>query len=397
MATPWPTPVLFPFEPDGGDPVEETITYITNVITGQDDTEQRIGLRQRPSIGLKWKVSAADRGEASRLMARIWSERNNYWLVPHWPSKQRVTSIVGTVYHFASDTGLFALADSVLVWRSTSQMDVMDIGARGVGSYTLTGTTSFAHDNFCWVIPLFPGTMDPTMTVSHSPHFNVVTVDFDMDMVNTDVPAALVPAQTFEGIGVMPFHPSHDDGSSQSSWSWTSEAVGSALGRRMRRPLAPTPLAARPLRLVLTEIGEVDAFRGWLQARRGRKHDFWIPTYQDDLQLTVAAPAGQTYIDTEACGFLTRYFVTPARTRLAILLPPETVVPVKVSGVTFPADGVERLHFLAGLPSPVPLRTRVSFLTRVRLEDDVVTLQHVAPGVATADFSVREVPRGVEE
>jgi hypothetical protein len=392
--TPIAEPALFPFEPDGGAPTVETWKYVTNIISAENDSEQRIALRVRPAISVAWNVLGMDLGEAGRLAALLYTNTNNRWYVPLWYSRRVATSVAGTVYTLTDMVGtVFEVGKYALVWRHSDQWDAMTVTAVTGTTVTLTGEVSFPHVGAI-VVPLAIGSMQAQNQISRTNIASGFGVTFDLDRTNTAIPTEAAPAQLFEGMEVLNIHPS-TTGSEDEQWTQSSERSGGELGPVIYRPLGPTPVVAHPKTWVLTSNAEIAGFRGWLAARRGRWRRLWIPTYTDDLSVVAPIASGANSVDIAYFGYGESFFLAPSRQRIAILVPPETVLPFRVTGVSNPSAFVERLALSGSFTQALPQTTRCSFLVLARLTSDDVAIEHFAPGAATVSASFTELPREV--
>ncbi len=137
--TPFQIPVLFPFEPDGVDPIVETVEYVTDVITSHNDTEDRIALRRRPKLHLKWRMTAMDLGEAGRAAGLLW-KMGNRWYVPMWQHARRATGLDEVLKSYTLDMidEFMDFSGKVLVWKNSNTYDIMDWVADGADGVVLS-------------------------------------------------------------------------------------------------------------------------------------------------------------------------------------------------------------------------------------------------------------------
>lgn len=78
-------PVFYPAPPNGEVPVRETISWPTDVIdAAEDDTEQRVQLREVPKIEVGWTSTLPTGREASEIQALVWDSQAERWGVPMW-------------------------------------------------------------------------------------------------------------------------------------------------------------------------------------------------------------------------------------------------------------------------------------------------------------------------
>jgi hypothetical protein len=392
MPTPVATPVVFPFEPDGIESVHETWEYVTDVLTSHNDKEQRFALRRRPTIRLQYRVTTMNVGESSRLTAALWKTIGNRWYVPIWPHARIVTNVAGGVYSIDTTDTRFDAGGKVLVWRDSVTWDLMTFSSSAGGSVTLTGATTFVHGAGVFVIPVMIGALSQSYDIDRSNIISSGLVEFELDTTNTTLYAPAAALQIFRGIEVLNLHVDTVDGTEREHWTLSSERSGGALGPFLMRPYAASPVVLRKSYWVLSSRAERAAFRAWLAARRGRKNPLWVPTYQDDVTLSLAAAFNAGSLDVYAANFA-GYLGANPRLHLAALMPDRTVMPLTVTNVSVPSAGVERLFLEAPLTAAIPLNTRISFLTYARLSEDAVTMEHINADASLVSASFTELPR----
>ncbi len=140
------------------------------------------------------------------------------------------------------------------------------------------------------------------------------------------------------------------------------------------------PVVVEPLRDVF-ERGETitlkaqgpsarHALRRWLWSIRGRQASFWLPTWGRELQLRAAMTSGSTLMRVAPVASL------PAYVGRAIMLEMPTALRVRTITAAIAEGADHRLTLSSNLGEPVPLTTRVHFLTAMRADADRVEIQH---------------------
>ena len=114
------------------------------------------------------------------------------------------------------------------------------------------------------------------------------------------------------------------------------------------------------------------ALRRWLWSLRGRQASFWLPTWGRELQLRAAMTSGSTLMRVAPVAPITSYVG-----RRIMLEMPSALRFRSITGAI--EDGFDhRLTLSSNLGEPVPLGTKVHFLTAVRADADRVEVQHGA-------------------
>ncbi|MGO4910648.1 hypothetical protein ACEN2J_20450 [Pseudorhodobacter sp. W20_MBD10_FR17] len=142
------------------------------------------------------------------------------------------------------------------------------------------------------------------------------------------------------------------------------------------------PVVVEPLRDVF-ERGEAIALkaqgaparwaqRRWLWSLRGRQSSFWLPTWGRELQLRAAMTSGSTLMRVAPVAALAGYVGRPILLEMPGALRFRTI-----TGAI--ADGFDhRLTISSNLGEPVPLGTKVHFMTLVRSDADRVEIRYGA-------------------
>lgn len=122
--------------------------------------------------------------------------------------------------------------------------------------------------------------------------------------------------------------------------------------------------------LILTDRADIERFRFFVWARRGRLKPFWLSSGQHDLVLAADMPASSSFLTVQATGYSTHQFPQAARRHLVLALPNGTRLHRGVLGASAGAS-TETLVLDAPPGVLVPrLGTRVSFLRLCRLAVD---------------------------
>ena len=142
------------------------------------------------------------------------------------------------------------------------------------------------------------------------------------------------------------------------------------------------PVVVEPIREVF-ERGEAitlkaqgatarHGLRRWLWSLRGRQASFWLPTWGHELQLRVAMSSGSTQMRVAPIAPVASYVGRPIMVEI-----PGALRFRSITGAV--EDGLDhRLTISLSLGEPVPLGTKVHFLTAVRADTDRVEIRHGA-------------------
>lgn len=114
------------------------------------------------------------------------------------------------------------------------------------------------------------------------------------------------------------------------------------------------------------------SLRRWLWSLRGRQASFWLPTWGYELQLCTAMTSGSVLMRVAPVASLDAYIGRRIMLEMPTALRFRTITAAS-------ADGADhRLTLSSSLSEPVPLATKVHFLTTIRSDADRVEIQHGA-------------------
>jgi hypothetical protein len=114
------------------------------------------------------------------------------------------------------------------------------------------------------------------------------------------------------------------------------------------------------------------ALRRWLWSLRGRQASFWLPTWGRELQLQAAMTSSSAQMRVAPVAALAAYVGRKILLEMPSGLRFRTITAAVAEG------SVHRLTISSNLGEPVPVGTKVHFLTLVRSDADRVEIQHGA-------------------
>ena len=114
------------------------------------------------------------------------------------------------------------------------------------------------------------------------------------------------------------------------------------------------------------------ALRRWLWSLRGRQASFWLPTWGHELQLRSPMTSGSVMMRVAPVAPLDAY----AGRRIMLEMP--DALRFRSITAAIPEGADHRLTLSSHLGEPVPMGTKVHFLTAVRADADRVEIQHGA-------------------
>lgn len=391
--TPIPAPSIFPFEPDGGFPFSEQMTFATDVLTARNGSESRVPLVQIERLVLKWTVTAIDSGESERLLGLLWREFDNRWYIPRWSLGRPLNAVTSGVYFIGANLLDFYVGGFALVWKNSATYDLMTITAIAANTLTLSGTTTFPHLGLAGLIvfPILVGSIAYQKAIDRSNCTARVELTATIDVSGRPVEDAGVAPTMFLGYEVLPDIHSTSDPSE--AWDARSTVNGGlASSALIVRPLDDYNSVTTTFGWLAVNRGEVKTMVQFIRRRRGRYLACWIPGMAADYTVAVAANAGETMLVLAGLDLFTLYTADAVRKYIG-LFANGLVYPFKITNLAVDATN-SHVTLSAALPVAFPVGTPVSWLRLSRLASDTVEVVTL-PGMitTTAEFTFIELPK----
>jgi hypothetical protein len=153
---------VFSIEADWDAGISETPqVWLTDVLKGLTDAEQRVQLRTLPRSRVKFKVLPTGR-ETAFLEGLLLAWQQYLFGVPFWPDKQPLLLPVepgDAAISFDWSEREFAPGGYAVLWRDALTVEVVTLAALVVGGASLSGLlqNAWAADGRTWVVPIRRG------------------------------------------------------------------------------------------------------------------------------------------------------------------------------------------------------------------------------------------------
>lgn len=417
---PAPT-TLFSSRIDWSTPLREILAWLTDIITVEDDSEQRIGLRQLPrrtlsysAVGIRNNSAIAAR-EAALLDNLIWTQQPVPIGIPVWQDATRIGAPAA-----ATDTSItidttwggvlwreFVAGGFVGIWTDPFTWEIQTI--TGVTAPGTIGVTALAKS---WpasavVFPVTVGTMKPQLgSARHGRDMASVAVSFDCDvLLDTAMAAAIAPSSS-----VSPWPPVINPGYATTSFLNTLLILRQLAGaqqttgrRSMVRQESATgifsydtpgaaPILTRDVELELLERPIIAILKGILLECAGRMNPFWTPTWQRDLVLAAPIASADTTITIKSCGYTAVFATSPGRRYLCVIDGAIHTPAIVVTGSVDNGDGTETLSVAGPVGAVCPVGTSLEYLLLARMGSDAITLEYGSAETAKVSLPLVELP-----
>jgi hypothetical protein len=368
LVTPW-----F-YRPAGG--VLERLEWLTDVIPTFVGGEQRRALRIAPRRLFEFDaiLTAGDRRTAENAL-HDWQSRS--WAVPVWMDAQPLPAAVApgaTTIAVDTTTRDFRAGGILGLATSARNFEILQIDTLTDSQVNLVAPVSGSWPAGTAIIfPIIAARMHDALTLSR----------FDGDtsygrmrfeaVEPSDWPAAT--ESTYRGLPVLGTPPNWTEDIEQ-QFLRLLQRIDAGTGPVVTDDQGAGPIILQSHRWLMDGRAQIDAFRRWLYARRGRLSAFWLPTFAQDFTLVATIGSTATTIDVEHCGYTLTIAQAINRRDIRIELHSGTVYMRRITGSAEVSGQVERLTIDAVLGvSVAPDQVRaISYMAVVRLDSDAAEI-----------------------
>jgi hypothetical protein len=391
--------LVFSVAPDWAEGIEETISYLTDVMKMYDDSEQRRGLRTLSRRGLKFRALTLTARNAAGLESLIWGWQHQPFCVPFWQEAQPLTAPV-SAGQFSVEVNtvdrLFAVGGVAIIWTDEFTFEALTVAAIEPGSLSFTAPTQSAWAAGAFVVPGFLARMPKKLSVgrnwSGSDQLDVA-FEGEAQQIGPLPAAALTQFKSFD---VLEVPPNWVNGLKR-EYDRTMDTLDPGPGPLTVIDHSGVPVVDHELPWWIDTHAKITAFRAFVLARYGQLNPFWCPTWDQDLVLNEDASSGAAFLVISFVNYARFFFPTIARRYLALIS--RTGAPnayVEVTGAVNNGNGTETLTLGAPLGAAAPAATTmVSFLTFGRQSADVVTIKWESTEYAETALGIQELPQEI--
>lgn len=371
-----------------GDPLQHLVLHLTDVIPGATRHEQRRKLRRAP----RHRVRAAflvEGVERQRLELKLARYAGSEWELPLWMFGQSLGSVsaaAATITCTTVDMGFVDGGRAVLVDPAGGASEVLDVATVEATYLALTGVTAAAWPAGTRLYPLRRARLVDAPAL---PRFTGAALksEAEFELVEPLDWRVYTWPTTYRSLPVF-----------ELPANWAQEpAQGMPRGLLVTDvqtgvqtvvDLPDAPLATLELGVTLVGTEDIGDLYAMLFDLAGKRSSIWVHSHAMDLTPVASASAASTTLDVEAIG-LADATLPVTRRDVRIAAPGGTVVHRRITAVTTPSAGVERLQLDGAVGGDIAPgdATQVSWLWLARQAADVDTLSYWRGDVVDVPFA----------
>jgi hypothetical protein len=362
---------------DGQVPINEHLSYFTDIIPARTDYEQRITLRAHgPSRTLQYQVTPSSARAKAILNAILFKPAQTY-LIPVSGDRTPLTADATTGDSVVSlDTvGRDFEVGSRLRLGTWDNYETCVIDSLTNTDITIVGTLANDWPTGTPVRPVRKAKLIQNKIKSHLADHESDTLEFQIlsGELSTNRAAAFTPALTYrdeeifnlervrvdflQEVAIEDFRRVNTLDNKTGAFEQFSGDTGTA--------------RSIPVRLLYRDRSGMAQFFGWLATRQGQSTPLWIPSYENDLQ--AVSKSGST-LTIQSIGYSQHYNLHSARRDVCFIKNDSTLVCRRITAAEDNGDGTETLTFDASVPTLADVN-RVSWLKYCRLQSDEIEIE----------------------
>jgi len=372
--------------------VLERLEWLTDVIQAFDGSEQRVQLREFPRRGFEYAISVSDR---ERRLAEnlLYSWQARVFAMPVWMDSSTLAADVNagaTTINVDTTHRDYHAGGLVGLMISPTEYEILEIDTVGGSSITLGSATTInwpANETF--IFPLRAARMPDQLQLIRFTGADAST-RLRWQCVDDSSHTAATEATTYRSYPVMLLKPNWTEDLRQ-DYVRKLQVLDARTSGLFIDDEAGGPILLQSHRWLLNGRAEIDAFRQWLYARKGRLTAFWMPTWAQDFKVVAGIGHSALTIDVEHSGYTIEVDEGIARRDIRIELRNGSVYYRRITqSVEVDAD-TERLTINAALGVTVTAAdiALVSIMHLVRLDADSAEIAWWTWDVAEAALTVR--------
>jgi hypothetical protein len=386
--------VIWAIRPDWSNGITERMEWLTDVLTANDGTEQRVRLRKnaRRVLEMAW-LAQGRRAMMTDTLLTGWGSRK--YCVPVWMERDVTTSPVaaGATSVTVTDAALkdYAVGGYVVLWADETQAEAIEIAAISGNTLTLKTPVANSYPAATSVCPALFGRIDGEAQVKHVRSDALAGRLRFLDEAATDRQAAEI-GPSWQGYAVLDERPDYGE-DQDSAWSRTLEVLDNLTGVMMVDDTTGYPVIRRTYAWVVSGRAAIDRWKKWAAARAGKLKALWLPSFMDDLEILQDIQAADTAVMVRN-GLNARYGLgMPNRSAIRIETTSGQVFHRRVTGIAEISADAEQLSIDAALGVLVPVSgiRRAMWMSLARLDADAVEMHYETDSIARIQATFRMV------
>lgn len=383
---------VWSIKPNWRDGILERLSWLTDVLGSTYGTEQRRALRLSPRRSFEVNFVPIDR---ERAFFDLWLHRlgSNEFMVPLWHDTALLSGAVAvgaTSIPFDTSYREFVAGGlAIIVGADPFTYDKVEVTAVAADHLTVAaGGVTQVWPSGTIIHPLRRARLEEeSAAAAITSRFGQATLRFELNQAN-DIPDEGAWGALYTGVPIILTEPNRRD-QLELTFKRNRLLEDNEIGLRELVDEAGRSFTLQTHQLLLSGRQEQWAFRQMLYRLRGQQAPVWLPTFNDDIELSSDALAADALIDIKKIGYAyTGGYNIGGRQHILL----DGSIGREIIGLgAEPSAAEEQLVLDAALGVDLPSGTYGSFMDICRLGQDEIEIKHLtdSDGVAEAALSFR--------
>ncbi len=402
-----------------GDKITEKISYLTQVHTAWDGTEQRMALRSEPRRYVAYDYTGMESWQSQYLRMLIYSAQTQLIQFPMWHAACSLPD-----RQYKGQASVRVPLDILWNFRNIGALELWGGDTAGGAKYDLKYMTASGALGLQkqlkgdWpayataVIPVFYGVLqqDDSYTNVHSDVSEMtINVELIQNQNAPDFPAAfdeyhdeILPEESqfsfglpasYMGAEVWRFYPQWED-DMPAQFTRNANRMDYDTGVFRFDLKSYNPGETRDVTYAAISRPEIHNMQRFFMRCKGAWKYFWAPTWVNDIALAGDQSSGQICLYADFTMFWKYYAKSSRRRTIVIFYYGGTCEILKIAGYSLDDTGRRGKIYLDG-PLTHDIRKAdvrcISFFCRYRFSEDDMVMDYETTGIATTKLTLKEV------
>lgn len=382
---------LWPLVPNWASGLKETYEFRTEIITSRSGKEQRRALRTTPRRSVGYDSIVTD-DALRRMEGQLARSQESLMLGADFVRGVKTTSalpITGNTVQVRSVPAWLTVGAKVaLSYRRTSRLFTVQNIAGTTLTFIEPAEVGFGAGSR--ISRVVAGYVEPSLqTTRVTGTVATVATVFEPDPATEPVDeGAIDPSAWFDGREIFMARPNWTR-SPTVTFAHDIETVDYGRGRTRRFTPVTFGTTTRQATYLGRSIAEMDSVRQFFARRKGRRGEFYLPTWSDDMVLAAPVPAMTNQMRIAGRQVFDDYSSDTARRSILAVNKDGSAIAFKFDSITL-SGGDSVLHLTDTFPFDIlPSDVKqVCWLQLSRFASDTLTVEWVSDGVAQCALSI---------
>lgn len=377
--------------PDWGNPVVETLAWLTDVQEAIDGSEYREPVRDTPRR--QWEFDVIAEGQdRQQVEAALYDWTARSWALPVWPDISWLAAALpaGSVSIPVTTSGLdFAPGGLAMLWSDARTFELVEVDTVAADALSLLNPTAASWPAQTRLYPCRTAHLtDAPKLTRVTDRLTTTTARFDC-IEPCDWPA-IAPAATYLGLPVLEDRPNEADGL-DAAYARQVVTLDADAGLVFYDDISGLAFPTQSHAWLLAGTDVRAAHRSLLYWLQGQANALWVPSWSDDLTLTAPLPGTSNLLTVAWVGVTRHLHRQPGRRHLRIELFGGQVFYRAVTTTAEIDAATEQVVIDSALGTDIDAAQvrQINWLMLARLAADTVQIAHINDhaGLATAAAS----------